>query len=101
VTKLETEVVQTDITTIDPAGQVTGYQGAALEQFLQRWLGRLTGIVAQEYPPVYQFDLNGYGRLLSSLSKGRPIPGLNGQTGLLPAQKHANGRRWYTLMGSR
>jgi len=27
--------------------------------------------------------------LLNSLSRGRVIPGLNGQTGLLPAQKHA------------
>lgn len=31
----------------------------------------------------------GNGDLLNSLSKNRPIPGLNGQTGLLPAQKHA------------
>jgi hypothetical protein len=89
VTQLETETVVTDMTTVDPAGQVTSYKGADLEQFLQTWLPRLTGIVAQDYPPVYQFDMNGYGRLLGRLSKERRIPGMNGQTGLLPAQKHA------------
>ena len=89
LTKLETEQVVTDVTSIAADGQVTAYSGAALEQFLQRWIGALTGIIARDYPPVYQFDLNGYGRLLGSLSKGRLIPGLNGQTGLLPAQKHA------------
>lgn len=89
VTQLETEQVMTDITSVDAAGQVTAYQGAALEQFLQQWITRLTGIVAQAYPPVYQFNLNGYGRLLDSLSQKRPVPGMNGQSGLLPAQKHA------------
>ncbi|MAU00677.1 MAG: hypothetical protein CL608_26330 [Anaerolineaceae bacterium] len=89
VTHLETESVVTDITTIDTTGQVTSYKGIELEQFLQKWITHLTGIVAREYPPVYQFDLNGYGRLLNSLSKQRPIPGMNGKTGLLPAQKHA------------
>lgn len=89
VTYMETETVVTDITTVDTTGQVTSYKGAELEQFLQKWITHLTGIVAQDYPPVYQFDLNGYGRLLSSLSKQRPIPGMNGKSGLLPAQKHA------------
>ncbi|MGB4868507.1 MAG: DUF6094 domain-containing protein, partial [Candidatus Promineifilaceae bacterium] len=89
VTHLETEQVVTDVTSIAADGQVTAYSGAALEQFLQRWIGALTGIIARDYRPVYQFDLNGYGRLLGSLSKQRLIPGLNGQTGLLPAQKHA------------
>jgi hypothetical protein len=89
VTQLETESVVTDITTVDTSGQVTSYKGAELEQFLQKWITHLTGIVAQDYPPVYQFDMNGYGRLLNSLSKQRPIPGMNGKTGLLPAQKHA------------
>lgn len=89
VTHLETESVVTDITTIDTTGQVTSYKGVELEQFLQKWITRLTGIVAQDYPPVYQFDLNGYGRLLNNLSKQRPIPGMNGKSGLLPAQKHA------------
>jgi hypothetical protein len=89
VTHLETEVVVTDITTIDTAGQVASYKGLELEQFLQKWITSLTGIIAQEYRPVYQFDLNGYGPLLNRLSKQRPIPGLNGQSGLLPAQKHA------------
>jgi hypothetical protein len=89
VTNTETETVVTDITTLNAGGSVTSYSGAELEQFLQRWITHLTAIVAQDYPPVYEFDLNGYGRLLSKLSKGRPIPGLNGQSGLLPAQKHA------------
>ena len=89
LTHLETETVVTDITTIDTAGQITDYQGAELEQFMQKWLPHLTEIVAQEYQPLYQFDLNGYGRLLNSLSKQRPIPGMNGKSGLLPAQKHA------------
>ena len=94
VTYLETESVVTDITTVDTSGEVTSYKGAELEQFLQKWIAHLTGIVAQEYPPVYQFDMNGYGNLLGSLSKQRPIPGMvdesgRPQSGLLPAQKHA------------
>jgi hypothetical protein len=78
VTNLKTESAVTDITTVDTAGQVTGYKGADLEQFLQKWITHLIGIVAQDYPPVYQFALNGYGRLLGSLSKQHPIPGLSG-----------------------
>ena len=89
VTHLETESVVTDITTIDTTGQVTSYKGIELEQFLQKWITHLTGIVAQDYPPIYTFDMNGYGPLLNSLSKQRPIPGMNGKFGLLPAQKHA------------
>ena len=89
LTHLETETVVTDITTVDTAGQITSYKGAELEQFMQKWLPHLTDIVAKEYPPIYQFDLNGYGNLLNRLSKQRPIPGMNGKTGLLPAQKHA------------
>jgi len=100
-TRLETETVVTDITTLTPDGQVTGYSGGALEQFLQRWIGPLTNIVAQEYPPVYTFDLNGYGRMLSALSKKRPIPGLNGRSGLLPAQKHAAAAALTRLTGHR
>ena len=56
-----------------------------MERFLQRWISHLTGIIAQEYPPRYEFDLNAYGSLLGKLSKSRPIPGLNGQTGLMLA----------------
>lgn len=89
ITHLETETVVTDITSVDENGLVISYKGAELEQFLQKWLSQLTSIVARQYPPVYQFDLNGYGRLLNSLSKQRQIPGMNGQSGLLPAQKHA------------
>ena len=89
VTNLETEVVVTDITTVDAQGDVQSYSGPALEQFLTRWIGKLTAIVAGDYPPAYRFDLNGYGPLLGRLSKERPIPGMNGRTGLLPAQKHA------------
>ena len=59
LTKLETESVVTDVTSLDGDGRAERYSGAALEQFLQRWIGRLTGIIARDYPPVYQFDLNG------------------------------------------
>jgi hypothetical protein len=52
VTHLETETVVTDITTVDTAGDVTSYKGAELEQFLQKWITHLTGIVAQDYPPI-------------------------------------------------
>ncbi|MEW5985037.1 MAG: DUF6094 domain-containing protein [Chloroflexota bacterium] len=89
VTYLTTEAVVTDITTVDAAGQVASYKGVSLEQFLQKWITQLTSIVARAYTPVYHFDLNGYGPLLNRLSQQRPIPGLNGRTGLLPAQKHA------------
>jgi hypothetical protein len=51
--------VVTDITTVDTIGQVTSYKGIELEQFLQKWITHLTGIVAQDYPPAYQFDMNG------------------------------------------
>ncbi|NKQ37557.1 MAG: hypothetical protein HF973_18330 [Chloroflexi bacterium] len=89
LTTLETEVVVTDITTVDEKGEIQSHNGPGLEQFLSQWIGKLTNIVASDYPPVYQFNMNGYGALLGSLSKERPIPGLNGKTGLLPAQKHA------------
>ncbi len=89
LTTLETEVVVTDITTVDSQGEIQSHNGPGLEQFLSQWIGKLTHIVASDYPPVYQFNMNGYGALLGSLSKERLIPGLNGKTGLLPAQKHA------------
>ena len=89
ITTLETEVVVTDITTVAEDGSVAAYSGAKLETFLARWLPHLTAIVAQTYTPVYRFDLNGYGDVLNHLSQQRPIPGLNGACGLLPAQKHA------------
>jgi 16S rRNA G966 N2-methylase RsmD len=89
LTTLETEVVVTDITTVDEQGEIQSHNGPGLEQFLSQWIGNLTNIVASDYPPVYQFNLNGYGEMLGSLSKERLIPGLNGKTGLLPAQKHA------------
>jgi hypothetical protein len=94
LTRLETETVVTDITSIDSQGQVAGYKGPALEQFLQQWITPLTGIVARTYTPVYRFDLNGYGPLLNRLSRERPIPGMfdrqgRPKSGLLPAQKHA------------
>ncbi|MCP5011792.1 MAG: DEAD/DEAH box helicase family protein, partial [Aestuariibacter sp.] len=89
LTTLETEVVVTDITTVDKTGAIQSHNGPHLEQFLSQWIGKLTNIVASDYPPVYQFNMNGYGASLNSLSKTRRIPGLNGKTGLLPAQKHA------------
>lgn len=89
VTHLETETVVTDISTIDETGEIVHYKGGELEQFLQKWISQLTRIVAQDYAPVYHFDLNGYADLLNNLSKQRPIPGMPGESGLLPAQKHA------------
>ncbi|MCA9922862.1 MAG: hypothetical protein KC421_10840, partial [Anaerolineales bacterium] len=89
LTTLETEVVVTDITTVDEQGEIQSHNGPGLEKFLSQWIGKLTSIVASDYPPVYQFNLNGYGTLLDGLSNERRIPGLNGKTGLLPAQKHA------------
>lgn len=81
VTHLETESVVTGITSLGRDGEARSYKGGALEQFLQRWIGPLTGIVAQAYPPVYTFDLNGYGGLLNRLSKERAIPGMGGANG--------------------
>ncbi|MBK9056000.1 MAG: class I SAM-dependent methyltransferase [Chloroflexi bacterium] len=89
ITYLDTEQVVTDITSVNAQGEIIRYKGPELETFLQQWITPLTDLVAQSYPPVYQFNLNGYGPILNSLSRGRVIPGLNGQTGLLPAQKHA------------
>ncbi|MBP8000050.1 MAG: hypothetical protein KA314_14855 [Chloroflexi bacterium] len=89
ITYLDTEQVVTDITSVNAQGEIIRYKGPELETFLQQWITPLTDLVAQAYPPVYQFNLNGYGPILNSLSRGRVIPGLNGQTGLLPAQKHA------------
>lgn len=89
ISHIDTEQVVTDITTLTPEGKVTSYKGLQLEQFLGRWITHLTAIVAKSYPPTYQFDLNGFGSLLNALSLSRPIPGLNGKCGLLPAQKHA------------
>lgn len=89
ITYLDTEQVVTDITSVNAEGEIVRYKGPELETFLQQWITPLTDLVAQSYPPVYQFNLNGYGSVLNSLSRGRVIPGLNGQTGLLPAQKHA------------
>ncbi|MEI2607274.1 MAG: DUF6094 domain-containing protein [Candidatus Promineifilaceae bacterium] len=89
ITYLDTEQVVTDITSVNAEGEIIRYKGPELEAFLQQWITPLTDLVAQSYPPVYQFNLNGYGPILNSLSRGRVIPGLNGQTGLLPAQKHA------------
>jgi hypothetical protein len=89
ITYLDTEQVVTDITSVNGEGDILSYKGSELEGFLQQWITPLTDLVAQSYPPVYQFNLNGYGPVLDGLSRGRVIPGLNGQTGLLPAQKHA------------
>ncbi|MCP4427646.1 MAG: hypothetical protein GY803_24445, partial [Chloroflexi bacterium] len=88
-TTLETEIVVTDITTVDEQGEIQSHNGPRLEKFLSQWISKLTSIVASDYPPVYQFNLNGYGGVLGGLSRERCIPGLNGKTGLLPAQKHA------------
>ncbi|MCP5098260.1 MAG: hypothetical protein GY943_22145, partial [Chloroflexi bacterium] len=58
LTTLETEVVVTDITTVDKTGAIQSHNGPHLEQFLSQWIGKLTNIVASDYPPVYQFNMN-------------------------------------------
>lgn len=61
-TYLETEVVMTDITTIDGAGHIVNYSGAELPAFLQKWLTPLTNRVAQDYPPIgweHAYDYGG------------------------------------------
>ncbi|MBK9055995.1 MAG: hypothetical protein IPL78_35390 [Chloroflexi bacterium] len=73
ITYLDTEQVVTDITSVNAQGEIIRYKGPELETFLQQWITPLTDLVAQSYPPVYQFNLNGYGPIL--------------KTGLLPAQK--------------
>ncbi len=85
-----TEVLETNITTIQPDGTITPITGNELEKFLLRWTTQLTSIIASKYPPSYTFDYqNGpYAAILDNLSKGRKIPRTD-KTGLLPAQKHA------------
>lgn len=88
LTRTTTEQVVTTITTVTPDGDIQVRSDADLEGFLAHWLPHLSAIVARQYPPRYQFDLNGYGPTLARLNQGRTIP-LVGKPGLLPAQAHA------------
>ena len=90
-THTATEVLETNITTIEPDGTITPITGNELEEFLLRWTTQLTEIIANKYPPAYTFDYQSgpYATILDHhLSKGRRIPRTD-KTGLLPAQKHA------------
>ena len=89
-THTATEVLETNITTIEPDGTITPITGNELENFLLRWTTQLTEIIANKYPPAYTFDYQSgpYAAVLDNLSKGRKIPRTD-KTGLLPAQKHA------------
>ncbi|MBK8989277.1 MAG: hypothetical protein IPM39_24970 [Chloroflexi bacterium] len=82
-----TDQVITSITTITPKGDVTAYEGAALSSFMAKWLPVLTQVVTDRYPPLYNFDYNGYEAAINKLNLTRKIPIVN-RPGLLPAQKH-------------
>jgi len=86
--KRTTEQVDTRITTIDNEGKITQHEGAALHPFLEKWIGHLTAIIKDDYPPKYNFDFNGFGKTIKKLNPHRLIP-LVGKPGLLPAQAHA------------
>ncbi len=88
LTATVTENIVTNITTITPTGDIQSYSGSALEPFLGRWLPQLTDTVVKNFPPRYQFNLNGYGRTLASPNKERLIP-IVGKPGLIPAQAHS------------
>ena len=72
-THTATEVLETNITTIEPDGTITPITGNELETFLLRWTTQLTEIIANKYPPSYTFDYQSgpYAAVLDNLSKGR------------------------------
>ncbi|MBX3059344.1 MAG: hypothetical protein KF770_22975 [Anaerolineae bacterium] len=88
VTNTYTERVMTRITVLAEDGLVQELTGPALESFLSRWVETLTAKVIEDYPPLYRFNLNGYGPILKHLNPYRNIPRVN-KPGLLPAQAHA------------
>ncbi|MBK8129292.1 MAG: DEAD/DEAH box helicase family protein [bacterium] len=55
---------------------------------MERWLPTLTQVITERYPPLYNFDYNGYEEAINKLNLTRKIPIVN-RPGLLPAQKHA------------
>ncbi|MGB1251143.1 MAG: DUF6094 domain-containing protein, partial [Candidatus Promineifilaceae bacterium] len=86
VTEL-TESFNTVIHTLAPDGSITRLKGDALRTFLGTHIAQLTKIIARLYPPVYQFDLNGYDDLIAGLNPNRSLPNST-LKGLLPAQQH-------------
>lgn len=88
VTITKTEKVVTRITTLSEDGDVNEISGDALNAFLSKWIDILTRKVVDDFPPLYNFDLNGYGAIIKHLNPHRKIPRI-GKPGLLPAQAHA------------
>ena len=86
VTEL-TESFNTVINTLAPDGTIVRLKGDALRKFLVDHIGQLTKIIEHLYPPVYQFDLNGYGDIIATLNPNRSLPNST-LKGLLPAQQH-------------
>ena len=86
VTEL-TESFNTVINTLAPDGTIVRLKGDALRKFLVDHIGQLTKIIERLYPPVYQFDLNGYGDIIATLNPNRSVPNAKAK-GLLPAQQH-------------
>ena len=87
LTQTVTENIVTQITTLAPDGELQAHDGPGLETFLSKWLPQLTENVIRNFPPRYQFNLNGYGPTLASLNQKRLIPRV-GKPGLIPAQAH-------------
>ena len=82
-----TDRVMTRITTLTEAGDVVEYENADMQDFLRDWLPSVTRAVTEQYPPLYNFDYNGYEEALNKLNRDRLIPIVN-KPGLLPAQRH-------------
>ncbi len=82
-----TESFNTIIHTLTPDGTLTRLKGDALRTFLVDHITQLTKLIEQLYPPVYQFDLSGYGDIIATLNPNRSVPNANVK-GLLPAQQH-------------
>ncbi|MBE2223817.1 MAG: hypothetical protein IAF02_19915, partial [Anaerolineae bacterium] len=87
VTITSTDKVITSITTLTEGGEPIAYENADMQRFLKDWLPAITKAVTKQYPPLYNFDYNGYEQALNKLNQGRLIPIVN-KPGLLPAQKH-------------
>lgn len=82
-----TDRVITSITTMNAEGKIRAYQNNEMQDFLSEWLPAITQAVTEQYPPLYNFDYNGYEPSLNKLNLGRMIPIVN-RPGLLPTQKH-------------
>ncbi len=88
ITHTSTQRVMTRITILTTDGTIQELTGPDLERFLGQWVETLTAKVIEDYPPLYRFNLNGYGPILKHLNPYRNIPRVN-KPGLLPAQAHA------------